>query len=82
MWDEVEEVSDVNYESKTTTTTATKTTTSSESKSSDTKNNSSEQKQLSEQTIDDIKEKVAESCNETQLTGNDGHIYRGRQQEN
>lgn len=81
MWDEVEEVSDVNYESKTTTT-ATKTTTSSESKSSDTKNNSSEQKQLSEQTIDDIKEKVAESCNETQLTGNDGHIYRGRQQEN
>jgi len=36
----------------------------------------------SEQPIDNIKEKVEESCQETQLVGNDGHIYRGRQQEN
>jgi len=80
MWDEVDEISDVN-ESKTTTITTTTKTTSSESKSSDTKNSSEQNR--SEQPIDNIKEKVAESCNETQLTGNDGHIYRGRlEQEN
>jgi hypothetical protein len=77
MWDEVDEISDVN-DSNTTTITTSKHT-SSESKSSDTKNSS--EKNRSEQPIDNIKEKVAESCNETQLTGNDGHIYRGRQQD-
>jgi len=77
MWDEVDEISDVNDSNTTTITTSKQT--SSESKSSDTKNSS--EKNRSEQPIDNIKEKVAESCNETQLTGNDGHIYRGRQQD-
>ena len=37
--------------------------------------------EIIEQPTDDIKEKVEESCQETQLMGNDGHIYRGRQQD-
>ena len=70
MWEEVGEI-DKNDD------TASKTNEKTTSASENNNKNNDKSEQLNE-----IQERVEESCQETQLVGDDGHIYRGRQHEN
>ena len=70
MWEEVGEI-DKNDD------TASKSNEKTASASENNNKNNDKSEQLNE-----IQERVEESCQETQLVGDDGHIYRGRQHEN